>query len=82
MSRPEPEPGAVHPSRDVLCERLASAMLAIDRAAATTNHLEAEIEICFAIADLRRALGYIARAAPALADLWADAEEESHDHDR
>lgn len=77
MSTPKHQPGAVPPSRDAYCERLASAILAIDRAAASTDHLEAEIDLCSATADLHRALAYVRRAPAALSEMWADPEREA-----
>ena len=75
MTTSEHRPGEVHPSRDAFCECLASAILGIDRAAASTDNLEAEIDVCFAIADLRRALAHVGRAPAALTELWADQEK-------
>ena len=75
MTTSEHRPGEVHPSRDAFCECLASAILGIDRAAASTDNLEAEIDVCFAIADLRRALAHVGRAPAALTELWTGQEE-------
>jgi len=72
MSTTGPQPETPRARREAYARHLSAAILAIDHAAETTDPLEAELEVSWAIADLQNALGFVDSAPAALADLWGD----------
>jgi hypothetical protein len=72
MSETNQQPESPQASREIFVEHLAAAIISIDLAAATPDAAEAEMELCWARADLDIALDYVSSAPAALAELWGD----------